>query len=57
MNYLSFVRECRFVHAFTCAGILPSQYINFCEFAGIGVVGHWYMRQGDKLCICVCVCS
>ena len=26
----------RMVHAFTCAGIPPTQYINFCNFAGIG---------------------
>ena len=41
---------CRFVHSFTCAGILPSQYINFSQFAGIGNVGHKYIKQGG-MCI------
>lgn len=36
----------KFVHSFTCAGILPSQYINFSQFAGIGNVGHKYIKQG-----------
>ena len=37
---------CRFVHGFTCAGVLPSQYINLSRFAGIGNVGHKYIKQG-----------
>ena len=28
----------RCVHAFTCAGIIPSQYINSSCFSGIGTV-------------------
>ena len=44
-----------FVHvgALTCASILPSQYINFCEFAGLGLWGT--CTWGDKVaqeCIC-----
>ena len=44
------------VHSFTCAGILPSQYIHFSKFAGIGVVGHGYIKHGMFLsffCLCV----
>ena len=36
----------RMVHAFTCAGILPTQYINFCKFAGIGGVKKSYIYSG-----------
>ena len=36
---------CRLVHSFTCAGILPAQYIKFCEFGGMGHVGHRYMKR------------
>jgi hypothetical protein len=32
------------VHVFTCAGMLPSQYINFGNFAGIGSVGKSYIE-------------
>ena len=39
----------RMVHAFTSAGILPSQYINMSSFAAIGTVGHAYINQG--ICI------
>ena len=37
---------CRLVHAFTSAGILPSQYVQFSLFASIGMVGKWYLQQG-----------
>ena len=37
---------CRLVHGFTCAGVLPTQYIHFTRFAGIGSIGHAYIRQG-----------
>lgn len=37
----------RLVHGFTCAGVLPTQYINFAKFSGIGSVGHGYIRQGN----------
>ena len=33
------------VHAFTCAGVLPSQYDHMSQFAGIGCVGHNYIRR------------
>ena len=36
----------RMVHAFTCAGVLPSQYTNMMKFAGIGFVGEGYINQG-----------
>ena len=36
----------RLVHAFTCSGILPQQYINFCDFAGIGSIGKRYILGG-----------
>ena len=36
----------RLVHAFTCAGVLPRQYIKFCKFAEFGVVGKWFIQQG-----------
>ncbi len=34
------------VHSFTCAGIIPSQYIHLSTFAGLGTVGHAYIRRG-----------
>ena len=37
----------RLVHGFTCAGVLPIQYMNFAKFSGIGNVGHGYIRQGN----------
>ena len=49
----------RLVHAFICAGILPSQYIHFCQFATLGVVGKWYIQQGQlarEVCVCACGC-
>ena len=39
----------RCVHAFTCAGIIPSQFINFSCFSGIGTVGKSYIRSGILL--------
>ncbi len=36
----------RMVHAFTCAGMLPSQYDHMSQFVGIGCVGHNYIRRG-----------
>ena len=36
----------RLIHGFTCAGILPSQYLHFSQFAGIGVLGSWYIQAG-----------
>ena len=40
---------CRLVHGFTCAGVLPTQYINFARFADLGRMGHAYIRQGNQL--------
>ena len=57
---------CRMVHSFTCAGILPSQYINMSQFSGMGTVGNAYIRAGwcevSKLCkninvCCISICS
>ena len=36
----------RLIHGFACAGILPSQYLHFSQFAGIGVIGSWYIQAG-----------
>ena len=33
------------VYSLTCAGVLPVQYMELSEFAGIGVVGHGYMKK------------
>ena len=41
----------RLVYAFTCTGILPSQYIHFIQFSGFGVVGKWYTQAGKLLII------
>ena len=38
------------IHSFTCSGILPSQYIHLSQFAGLGTVGHAYIRQGTVSC-------
>ena len=38
-----------YIHGFTCAGILPSQYNHFSQFAGIGMVGSWYIQAGKKI--------
>lgn len=35
----------KIVHAFTCAGILPSQYIHFSAHAKLGTLGAWYIRS------------
>ena len=45
----------RMVHAFTCAGVLPTQYIKMSTFAGIGHVGHGYMKKGNGLWIDYCL--
>ena len=37
---------CRLVHAFTCAGMLPRQYMNFSLFVGMGVVLQKYISSG-----------
>ena len=40
------LHACRLVHGFTYAGMLPSQFINFCKFAEIGVVSNKYIQAG-----------
>ncbi|KAL5473825.1 hypothetical protein EMCRGX_G028382, partial [Ephydatia muelleri] len=35
----------KLVHAFTCAGMLPHQYMNFALFAGMGVVKQKYISS------------
>ena len=37
----------RLVHAFTCAGMLPQQYIKLSKFAEIGVNGKWDIDKGN----------
>ena len=50
----SFLLVSRIVHAFTCAGILPSQYFNFTKHSKLGKVGPYYTRSGMYVaCICV----
>ena len=44
--------------SFTCAGIIPRQYINFSTFSGIGTVGKQYITSGkiyDKYCVIIIV--
>ena len=43
---------CRMVRSFTCAGILPSQYMHMSQFAGMGAVGHSYIRAGTCTYTC-----
>lgn len=50
------------VHAFTCAGVIPTQYIKMSLFAGIGSVKHAYAYHGYNcsyffLCIVFTVLS
>ena len=40
---------CRLIHAFTCADILPSQYMHFSKFATLGVVGKWGIQSSELL--------
>ena len=37
----------RLIHAFTCAGMLPSQYYHFCRLASLGTVGKRYTDSGN----------
>ena len=48
---LSNVLWFRLVHAFTCADVLPRQYIKLSRFADIGVVGKWFISRGKWLCL------
>ena len=36
------------IHAFTCAGMLPSQYYHFCQLASLGTVGKRYTDTGNS---------
>ena len=36
----------RIVHAFTCTGILPSQYVHFSAHAKLGTLGAWHITSG-----------
>uniref|UniRef100_A0A1X7V413 Integrase catalytic domain-containing protein n=1 Tax=Amphimedon queenslandica TaxID=400682 RepID=A0A1X7V413_AMPQE len=38
----------KLIHAFTCAGMLPSQYYHFCRFASLGIVGNRYTASVCK---------
>lgn len=38
----------RMIHGFTCAGMLPTQYIKLSRFAGIGTVKHGYISKGSQ---------
>ena len=50
----SFLLVSGIVHAFTCAGILPSQYLNFTKHSKLGKVGPYYIRSGMYVdCMCV----
>ncbi|XP_019856532.1 PREDICTED: uncharacterized protein LOC109585045 [Amphimedon queenslandica] len=40
----------KMIHSFTCAGMLPTQYIKFCQFACIGNVGHQYIWKVYNKC-------
>ena len=42
----------RMVHAFTCAGILPRQYIRFSQFAEMGAVHERYIHSSEFCFIC-----
>ncbi|KAL5470842.1 hypothetical protein EMCRGX_G028878 [Ephydatia muelleri] len=37
------------IHAFTCAGMLPQQFVSFCSFAGIGAVKKHYMQAMTRI--------
>ena len=39
----------RIEHAFTCADILPSQYIHFTTQANLGMLGPYYINSGEYL--------
>ncbi len=41
------------IHGFTCAGMLPTQFIKLSRFAGIGTVKHGYISRGFKLFVVV----
>lgn len=43
----------RMVHAFTCAGILPRQYIRFSQFAEMGAVHERYIHNSKFCSTCI----
>ena len=45
----------RIIHAFTCAGILQSQFRKFTEFSGLGTVGNRSIRRGFVLYLFICI--
>ena len=47
----------RMVHAFTCAGILPSQYTHLSMFSGLGTVGCAYIRRGLLIHVWRLICQ
>ena len=47
--WLSVYLYSRHVHAVTCAGMLPSQFMNFCKFAEMGEVKQQYISSGRSL--------
>ena len=42
------------VHNFTCAGVLPTQYIKLSKFMGMGRLGHGYMKKGMNETVISC---
>ena len=38
----------RMVHSFTCAGVIPTQYMKMSKFLGMGSVGPGYINKGQK---------
>ena len=45
---------CRLVHAFTVAGVLPSQYKRMSAFAEMGAVGKNYIDKGLPFFLHMC---
>ena len=60
-TYLFILDTCfRIIHAFTCAGILQSQFRKFTEFSGLGTVGNQSIRRGFVLYLfinCITICA
>ena len=51
-HVLSLLIHNRLVHAFTCAGVLQTQYIKMCQFAGLGSAKNAYIRRGMTVACC-----
>ena len=41
----------RLVHSFTCAGMLPVQYLKFGVQSQMGCAGHWFIRKSKCFCV------